>query len=88
MIRAIRNKNNNYKQTGTVMWLLIGLLVLLSLSAPTQALDSAKPISDFIHETWSVDDGLPQSTVRSIAQHRADARRLYLVCDARRCGAF
>ena len=70
MIRAIHNKNNHYMQAGTAVWLLIGMLCLLSLSAPTRALDSAKPISDFIHETWSVDDGLPQSTVRSIAQTR------------------
>jgi diguanylate cyclase (GGDEF)-like protein len=34
------------------------------------ALDAAKPISEFIHETWSVDDGLPQSTVRAIVQTR------------------
>jgi diguanylate cyclase (GGDEF)-like protein len=70
MIQAIYNKNNRYTQAGTAVWLLIGMLVLLSLSAPTSALDSSKPISDFIHETWSVDDGLPQSTVRSIAQTR------------------
>jgi diguanylate cyclase (GGDEF)-like protein len=70
MIRAISHKNNNYMQAGRVVWLLTGMLFLLSLSARTNALDSAKPISDFIHETWSVDDGLPQSTVRSIAQTR------------------
>ncbi len=69
MIRAIHNKNN-YQRTGTAIGLLTGMLFLLSLCVPTWALDSAKPISDFIHETWSVDDGLPQSTVRSIAQTR------------------
>jgi diguanylate cyclase (GGDEF)-like protein len=53
-----------------VGWQLMGMLFLLSLSVRAYALDSAKPISDFIHETWSVDDGLPQSTVRSIAQTR------------------
>jgi diguanylate cyclase (GGDEF)-like protein len=70
MIRAIPYKNNNYLQAGRAVWLLMGMLFFLSLSARTHALDSAKPISDFIHETWSVDDGLPQSTVRSIAQTR------------------
>ncbi len=50
--------------------LIVLLSFLISISLPTLALDAAKPISDFIHETWSVDDGLPQSTIRSIAQTR------------------
>jgi diguanylate cyclase (GGDEF)-like protein len=70
MIRATPGNNNNYPHAGRVLRLLIGMLALVSLSAPTRALDSAKSINDFIHETWSVDDGLPQSTVRSIAQTR------------------
>lgn len=35
---------------------------------PAFALDPTKPIADFIHETWSVDNGLPQGTIRAIAQ--------------------
>jgi len=71
MIRAnLHNNNNNDGQISTIAWQLIAIILLLLLSTPTRALDSAKPISDFIHETWSVDDGLPQSTVRSIAQTR------------------
>ncbi len=50
---------------------LLAILLCCSLSAlPALALDPAKAIGDFIHESWSVDDGLPQSTIRSIAQTR------------------
>ncbi|MEO8102473.1 MAG: two-component regulator propeller domain-containing protein, partial [Betaproteobacteria bacterium] len=35
---------------------------------PAFALDTFKPLSDLTHQTWSVDEGLPHSTVRSIAQ--------------------
>ncbi len=34
------------------------------------ALETDKPIVDFIHDTWTVDTGLPQSTVRGIIQTR------------------
>lgn len=49
---------------------LFKLALIFLASLPVVALDVSKPIGDFIHETWSVDDGLPQSTVRSIAQTR------------------
>lgn len=70
MIRVIRHDNNNHNRAAAFVSLLIGTLVWLLYCAPSRALNSSKPISDFIHETWSVDDGLPQSTVRSIAQTR------------------
>jgi diguanylate cyclase (GGDEF)-like protein len=34
------------------------------------ALDGDKPIADFIHDTWTVDKGLPQSTIRAAIQSR------------------
>ena len=68
---VLRHKNNNnQKQAGTITLMLVSVLFLLSLTAPALALNPAKPIGDFIHETWSVDDGLPQSTIRSIAHTR------------------
>lgn len=51
----------------------IGLATSLAVAVvPTATLTSipVKPIGDLIHETWSVDDGLPQSTIRSMAQTR------------------
>ena len=35
---------------------------------PAVALNIAKPLSDLTHQSWSVDEGLPHSTIRSIAQ--------------------
>ena len=43
-------------------------LCVFAVSATALAPD--KPIADFIRETWSVDDGLPQSTIQSMAQTR------------------
>ena len=52
-------------------WCLkLALIFLAAMPVLALALNVNKPIGDFIHETWSVDDGLPQSTVRSIAQTR------------------
>jgi diguanylate cyclase (GGDEF)-like protein len=42
--------------------------VLAFVAPPAKALELVKPIADFIHETWSVDNGLPQGTIRAIAQ--------------------
>lgn len=39
-----------------------------SAAAWPLALDPNKPIADFIHDRWSVDQGLPHSTIRGIAQ--------------------
>ena len=35
---------------------------------PVAALNTAKPLSDLTHQSWSVDEGLPHSTIRSVAQ--------------------
>jgi hypothetical protein len=40
------------------------LALILMAAMSMLALDVTKPSGDFIRETWSVDDGLPQSTVR------------------------
>lgn len=54
----------------TITPLLLILVCFSLMGFPALALDPAKPIGDFIHESWSVDDGLPQSTIRSMAQTR------------------
>jgi len=38
------------------------------LALPAFALEMDKPIVDFLHDSWTVDTGLPQSTVRGILQ--------------------
>ncbi|MBI3715734.1 MAG: hypothetical protein HY255_07050, partial [Betaproteobacteria bacterium] len=40
------------------------------LALPAFALEIDKPIVDFLHDSWTVDTGLPQSTVRGILQTR------------------
>lgn len=56
-----------------LMWLPRHLATLcaagLLLIAPTAlALDTKKPLAEYMHQTWSVDNGLPQSTIRGISQ--------------------
>lgn len=46
------------------------LCVVALFAADTFALDTKKPLADFMHQTWSVDNGLPQSTIRGISQTR------------------
>ena len=43
-------------------------LYLFAAAFPAIALDTSKSLSDLTHQTWSVDEGLPHSTVRSLAQ--------------------
>ena len=43
-------------------------LCLWTAAFPVLALDTSRPLSDLTHQTWSVDEGLPHSTVRSVAQ--------------------
>ncbi len=45
---------------------LLAALILLPL--PSWALDASKPLSEFMIQTWSVDEGLPHSAIRDIAQ--------------------
>lgn len=49
---------------------LVNLLFLLLLSSAgtTRALDSSRELSQFGHEVWLTENGLPQNTVHAIAQ--------------------
>ena len=49
------------------LWRLI-LPPLLLATPAVHALDTNKGLSDLMHQVWSVDEGLPHSTVRAIAQ--------------------
>jgi ligand-binding sensor domain-containing protein len=42
----------------------------LCLNAPVSAGDQTKPLSQYIHDVWQTDQGLPQNTVFAIAQTR------------------
>jgi signal transduction histidine kinase/ligand-binding sensor domain-containing protein len=42
-------------------------LILLA-STPARALDPGKELDQYIHDAWGVEDGLPQNSVRAIAQ--------------------
>jgi diguanylate cyclase (GGDEF)-like protein len=43
-------------------------LLLFAASSPGMALDPAKAITQYMHDVWQTDDGLPQATVTAIAQ--------------------
>jgi len=46
----------------------LAFVLLLSLSASAYALDSSRELSQFGHEVWLTENGLPQNTVHAIAQ--------------------
>ena len=46
------------------------MLVIVAFTAPVYALDPGKPITQYGHRVWHTDDGLPQDSVRAIAQTR------------------
>ncbi|MCU1267838.1 MAG: putative two-component system sensor kinase [Acidobacteria bacterium] len=52
----------------TYLRLNLVLLLLLGGSGTSFALDSERALSQFKHEVWLTEDGLPQNTVHSIAQ--------------------
>ena len=47
-------------------WLLAALLWLAAL--PTAAMDPAKAFHHYVHDAWSIEQGLPQITVLALAQ--------------------
>ncbi len=51
-----------------VFSLLSGWWMLLGAPSPVHALPADRSIAELIHRSWSVDEGLPHSTVRAIAQ--------------------
>ena len=46
----------------------LAFVLLLSLSSSAYALDSSRDLSQFGHEVWLTENGLPQNTVHAIAQ--------------------
>src|SRR5678816_4196840 len=50
--------------------LTLVLFLLLGGSGTVMALDSSRELSQYGHEVWLTENGLPQNTVHSIAQTR------------------
>jgi len=48
--------------------LLISLLILTPAKRASASLDPDRPISQYIHQSWQTQDGLPQASVVAIAQ--------------------
>src|SRR5947209_18476183 len=44
------------------------VVAALLLSPPASALESAKALTQYAHANWSLDQGLPQSSVYALAQ--------------------
>lgn len=63
-----RDSNQSLTRHSVAALLLTFQLWVCTASSPAIALDTFKPLSDLTHQSWSVDDGLPHSTVRSVAQ--------------------
>ena len=50
--------------------LLLGLPVSARSQTPAPGLDPRKPITQYVHDVWQIDQGLPQNTVFAMAQTR------------------
>ena len=58
------------RRSSCVHCLSLIFLLLLGGSGSALALDSRRDLSQFSHEVWLTENGLPQNTVHSIAQTR------------------
>jgi signal transduction histidine kinase/CheY-like chemotaxis protein/ligand-binding sensor domain-containing protein len=50
--------------------LLLGLPVSARSQTPAPGLDPQKPITQYVHDVWQIDQGLPQNSVLAMAQTR------------------
>ena len=46
----------------------LGALAFLVLCAPAAALDPEKFVTQYTHQAWRTDEGLPQNSIQAIAQ--------------------
>src|SRR5678816_2217197 len=58
------------RRSGCVHLLNLVLSLLLSNCGTAHAFDSPRDLSQFTHEVWLTENGLPQNTVHAIAQTR------------------
>ena len=59
---------NNYRLFLSALATTVIVLCLWNEQVP--ALDPSKALTEFSHDVWQIEDGLPQSTVRAIVQTR------------------
>src|SRR2546428_7004294 len=52
-----------------VRWLLSGVVLVFGLD-DVRALDPSRQITQYVHDVWLRDNGLPQNTVKDILQTR------------------
>ena len=57
-----------FKKFGASLVRSSGYFLICAAAFSAAALNISKPLSDLSHHSWSVDDGMPHSTVRSVAQ--------------------
>ena len=50
--------------------LLLGLPISARSQTLTPGLDPQKPITQYVHDVWQIDQGLPQNSVMAMAQTR------------------
>ena len=62
--------SNQMRRSSCVHWLGLVFSLLLGSSEITLAFDSQRELSQFSHEVWLTEHGLPQNTVHAIAQTR------------------
>ena len=63
-LAAAANSSRPQRRVPRVWWCLLCCL----LSMPVWALDPDKPFRQYIHDRWSIEDGLPQLSVLAITQ--------------------
>src|SRR6185503_10523171 len=50
---------------------IVGAMASLALGGtPARALDPARALTQYVHDNWQTDQGLPQNTVQAICQTR------------------
>jgi ligand-binding sensor domain-containing protein len=48
----------------------IAVVLFLGLTAPALALDPRKALTQYVHNDWQTDHGLPQNSVQAVVQTR------------------
>ncbi|MCP5053179.1 MAG: hypothetical protein GY940_38800 [bacterium] len=58
------------KQSKSILFILVSFLGFLALPFSALCLDPGKVFSQYLHDSWSIEDGLPQLSIQAIIQTR------------------